>query len=338
MSAHIFDTLPSAAAIAAAQLLPARVPRDRGDGANPDDAADPHAARRVFTAPLMVRFLDRLALCGDVRASAAKVGISRETAYRARRRDPRFSALWDAALVHARVRVEAEVATRALDGVEIPVFLRGEKVASWQRHDNRLLLAHLARLDAKIAGDPTMQANAARFDTMLAALAGHPALEEYEVGADANTETESPAHPDCEAHVAHAREEALAGYRDMRNEIGAVLLTEDMEHGPDASEDALAIEAECEARAEWTAWAAAGDALLERVLSGADIPTQVSPDANGAERDRFAHRRPAHRRPARDPPPDHQVRIPGLPIPSSRAKPAPGTVCQVSTVPSARAA
>ncbi len=267
----------------------------RGDGANPDEAADPHAAGRVFTAPLMVRFLDRLAMCGDVRASAARVGISRETAYRARRRDPQFSALWDAALVHARVRVEAEVATRALDGVEIPVFLRGEKVASWQRHDNRLLLAHLARLDTRIAGDPTMQANAARFDTMLAALAGHPALEGCEVGADANTVAEGLAHPDCEAHVAHAREEALAGYRDMRNEEGVTLLSESMERVPDASEDALATEAECEARAEWTAWAAAGDALLERVLSGADIPTQVSPIADPPTADPpDAHTRPSY--------------------------------------------
>lgn len=37
--------------------------------------------------------------------------------------------------------------TRALDGVEVPVWFRGEKVGTRRLYDTRLLLAHLGRLD-----------------------------------------------------------------------------------------------------------------------------------------------------------------------------------------------
>src|SRR5690606_18548890 len=41
---------------------------DTGDAG---DAADPHAASRVFDTARQVRFLDALATCGEVRAAAA---------------------------------------------------------------------------------------------------------------------------------------------------------------------------------------------------------------------------------------------------------------------------
>src|SRR5690606_37988113 len=128
---------------------------------------------RVFDTARQVRFLDALATCGEVRAAAARVGVSRETVYRARRRDPQFKRLWDAALVHARAQAEAELATRALHGIEVPVFVRGEHVATWRRHDARLLLAHLRRLDRRVEDDHAATVRAERFDELLAGLAGH---------------------------------------------------------------------------------------------------------------------------------------------------------------------
>ncbi|MGB3737746.1 MAG: hypothetical protein WA948_00160 [Pontixanthobacter sp.] len=132
-----------------------------------------------FDTTARIRFLDCLASHGNVRSAAARVGVSRETAYRTRRRDRGFAAMWDAALIHARSAAEAELATRALDGVPVQIYARGEHVATWHRQDTRLLLAHLGRLDARIADDHAANMNAEHFDQRLAAMAGHRALEDF---------------------------------------------------------------------------------------------------------------------------------------------------------------
>ena len=91
---------------------------------------DPYIDVRKFDMAARVTFLDILASCGEVRTAAAVAGVSRETVYRARRRFPEFARLWDAARIHSRSRAEAVLATNALDGVEVPVLLRGEHVAT----------------------------------------------------------------------------------------------------------------------------------------------------------------------------------------------------------------
>ncbi len=144
---------------------------------------DPTPANSKFGAAQQVRFLDGLALHGNVRAAAARVGVSRDTVYRFRRREPAFAGLWEAALVHARAAGEAELASRAFDGVAVPVFCRGEHVATWRRHDPRYLLTHLARLDRRIAagntGEREAQARASCFDTLLAGRAGQSVPEHH---------------------------------------------------------------------------------------------------------------------------------------------------------------
>ncbi|WP_333605074.1 hypothetical protein [Novosphingobium sp.] len=148
---------------------------------DPVDPRDPASRPPVFShgwdADRKVRFLHHLSEKGDVRAAAARVGMSRQSAYMQRRRDGVFAQGWQAALVLARVEVEDVLATRALDGVEEEVWFRGELVGVRRRYDSRLLLAHLARLDAlneTIAGE-----QAERFDEVLALLTGErpePAL------------------------------------------------------------------------------------------------------------------------------------------------------------------
>lgn len=123
-----------------------------------------------------VRFLHHLSEKGDVRAAAARVGMSRQSAYLLRRRDRAFAQAWQAALVLARGAAEEVLATRALDGIEEEVWFRGELVGTRRRFDGRLLLAHLARLDAlteTVAGD-----QAGRFDELLAIVAGEEPDEE----------------------------------------------------------------------------------------------------------------------------------------------------------------
>lgn len=127
----------------------------------------PHHA---WDAARKVRFLHYLAEKGDVRAAAASAGMSRQSAYMLRRRDPVFAQGWAAALVLARQHAEEVLATRAIDGVEEAIWFRGELVGMRRRYDSRLLLAHLARLDAlteTVAGE-----QAERFDEVLALVAG----------------------------------------------------------------------------------------------------------------------------------------------------------------------
>ena len=91
------------------------VPATRHDGWTP--------ARRT-------QFLDHLAHDGSVRTACSRVGMSREAAYRLRRRDALFARGRDMALVLAR-QVSADVlANRALDGVEEDFWYRGELVGT----------------------------------------------------------------------------------------------------------------------------------------------------------------------------------------------------------------
>lgn len=198
-------------------------------GLGPARAGD----RGVFDAAARVRFLDCLATVGEVRAAAARVGVSRETAYRARRRYADFARLWDAALLHARARAEGELATRALDGVKVPVFVRGEHVATYRRHDARYLFALLARLDRRAAESPAAAEAAERFDELLALHLGHEAPEDFADAAGAGSGGSSradegePRVPTREQYAAWSGEQSVLAIEGEGEE--AELLSEEEE-------------------------------------------------------------------------------------------------------------
>jgi hypothetical protein len=127
-----------------------------------------------WTAERRARFLDSLAARGNVRLACRRVNLSPEAAYRLKRRDPQFARGWAAALVLAHDGALAELADRAIDGVEEAVWYRGEQVGTRRRFDSRLLLAHLARLD-EARRDETAQADAGRFDELVACMLGERA-------------------------------------------------------------------------------------------------------------------------------------------------------------------
>jgi hypothetical protein len=126
---------------------------------------------RGWTPDLQTQFLDQLALKGNVAASCKRVSLSREAAYRLRRRDPVFARGWAAAMVKAHDHCTEVLADRAIEGIEEPIYYRGELVGTRRKYDTRLLLAHIARLD-KAAEDEAAQADAGRFDELLARIAG----------------------------------------------------------------------------------------------------------------------------------------------------------------------
>lgn len=229
------------------------LPKDEPVAIMCDEDADPFAHARVFDREARVRFLDLLADSGNVSKAAARVGVSRETAYRARRRHADFARVWDAALVHARARGEAEPASRALDGVAVPVMLRGEHVATFRKHDARYLLAHLARLDRRIDEDPGAVQRAEQFDELLAEMAGHETPDDFAGAVRRSrwrTDDLSDTPPTREEYVSHAR---VAARLDCK--------------GDDALVEERAMDrAGRAARKRWEAWKAAGAKLLAHVL------------------------------------------------------------------------
>lgn len=136
-----------------------------------------------WTARKKAVFLDHLAQTGNVRAACARVGMSREAAYRLRRRDADFARGWGAAMVLASDAGTELLAACATEGTEHRVYFHGELVDTYRRIDARLLLAHLARLD-KAADDKRARADAARFDELLAVIAGADVPEELQAKND----------------------------------------------------------------------------------------------------------------------------------------------------------
>lgn len=137
-------------------------PKERHDGWSPD--------RQVV-------FLEALARTGNVKAAALYTGLSRESAYKLRRRpDGRaFARAWDAALIHARDVFQDELLDRGLNGWDEAVWHQGEEVGMRERWSAPLFLAALGRLDRMadgldMAGKPA-RAAAANFDELLDGIA-----------------------------------------------------------------------------------------------------------------------------------------------------------------------
>jgi hypothetical protein len=73
------------------------------------------------------QFLQELERTGNVTLSAKVAGVSRRNIYKLRDADEEFREEWDEA-IDARVeKLEAEADRRAVEGVETPVFYKGER-------------------------------------------------------------------------------------------------------------------------------------------------------------------------------------------------------------------
>ena len=103
-----------------------------------------------WTPELQARFIGYLAETGSVCAAAERVGMSRNGAYRLRRKPfaESFAAAWDAAL-GAPIRKVATPGSvfLSIEGPISPVFFRGRCVGTRRKPSNSALLRHLAQLD-----------------------------------------------------------------------------------------------------------------------------------------------------------------------------------------------
>jgi hypothetical protein len=228
------------------------------------------ATRRDGWSPaLKARFLVVLAEAGNVRLSARRCGLSAQSAYVQRRRDVVFARGWAGALVLALEHGEQVLADRALEGVEEPVFYRGELVGTRRRYDNRLLLAHLARLD-RLAGDEEAQAAAGRFDELLAIVAGEEGPGAFPPAADGPWPQDREAFAEAAASAAQLAAVAEHTASPRRFDPGA-------EEACDAAIIGAGDAAYAEAGAEWDAWFDHACATVDALAAG------DPPSASGEE-------------------------------------------------------
>ena len=87
----------------------------------------------------------------SVRAAAASVGLTAQSAYALRRRSDAadFAQAWDLALDAGAMKLADTALDRALNGERRTVWYRGKAVGERVIHDNRLLIALLTRRDRR---------------------------------------------------------------------------------------------------------------------------------------------------------------------------------------------
>jgi hypothetical protein len=220
------------------------------------------ALARGWTPALKAKFLDHLATKGNVRASCARVGLSAESAYRLRRRDPDFARGWAAALALARDASVQVLADRAIDGIEERIFYRGELIDTRRRYDSRLLLAHIARLD-RLVDEQAAGPDAARFDELLARIAGEEVTVVY-------PEEDSLLPCDRDSLADAAAEQAKDEFDEAWVEAAggkAGRLGKAEYAAYQTRRELAALRARREAEAEWDEWLARARATVD-ALSG----------------------------------------------------------------------
>jgi hypothetical protein len=199
---------------------------------------DPRHPETVFTETRRLRsdgwtpdkkriFLSRLAECGVVKEACFAAGMSARAAYNLRDRDPLFDAGWQAACVMARPRLADEAFSRSMNGVVERIYKDGVIVAERHRYDNKLTMAVLGRLDARIDRDQERGAPhlalVGRWDEYLAALGEDrredglallaPPAPETATSDDLRTHA-----PDSELHELRGREELEMDDEDDEND------------------------------------------------------------------------------------------------------------------------
>ena len=142
---------PSAGAAALdAAALPATQatsPERDAHGFDPNDFEWRPVPRRPradgWSPEVQARFVEALADTGLVSAACAAVDMSEQSAYRLRRAPGAegFARAWDAALDAAADHLQAVAFSRAIEGVDVPVFDRdGCRIGSKRQYNDRLLM------------------------------------------------------------------------------------------------------------------------------------------------------------------------------------------------------
>lgn len=88
------------------------------------------AAKIAKTRRAKALFLREFRLCGSVTRSAEKAGVHRRTVYMWMETDERFKKLFDDSLAESTDMLEEEARRRAVDGVVVPQFYKGDLISA----------------------------------------------------------------------------------------------------------------------------------------------------------------------------------------------------------------
>lgn len=124
------------------------------------DLAPTRKRHAGWTAERQRRFIDHLALTGNVGEACALVGVASSSAYRLKNKAgaESFSRAWDAALRLCATRLAAIMLDRAVNGRVERHYKDGELVMERRIPSDYLLTWLLARLDPLTFGSPTATA------------------------------------------------------------------------------------------------------------------------------------------------------------------------------------
>ena len=127
------------------------------------DTAPTRKRNAGWTADRQRKFIDHLALTGNVGEACALVGVASSSAYRLRNRAgaESFARAWDAALRLCATRLTAVMLDRAINGRVERHYKDGELAMERRIPSDYLLTWLLARLDPLQFGSPTAKALAA---------------------------------------------------------------------------------------------------------------------------------------------------------------------------------
>lgn len=101
-------------------------------------------------------FLAALVDTVNVTLACRRAGIPRRTAYDWREADEGFARKWDEAVDEGVDLLEAELHKRAFEGVERPVYYKGEQVGTWRFYSDALAMFLLkAHRPARYRGLPS---------------------------------------------------------------------------------------------------------------------------------------------------------------------------------------
>ena len=115
-----------------------------------------------WTGERMATFLEILADTGLVTEGCRAAGMSRDSAYSLRTRDPVFAAAWRAAQAKARPQVADGILERSITGTVEHYYRDGVLVGERRHYESWLALAVLKRLDQQAADDRAEGTLAAR--------------------------------------------------------------------------------------------------------------------------------------------------------------------------------
>ena len=85
-------------------------------------------------------FLAAYSETGNIRQAAKVAGIHRDTHYDWLNKDEEYRAAFEAAKLEASDRLEEEARRRAVEGVDDPVYYKGEQVGVIRRYSDTLLI------------------------------------------------------------------------------------------------------------------------------------------------------------------------------------------------------